>query len=115
MWRRGLVGGIGIHRQLSRRQPIFQLQDIAPQSVDLLPLRGDHLVEIVDHRILMREANFKGVEARRIGHEGVLAHPGPRRKQFDHCWAELRPLTEGAAATQWRRWAAETPMATDRV
>ena len=115
MRRRGLVGGVGVHRHFSCREAIFQFQDFARQAVDLLPLGSDHLVEIIDRCILMCDADFESVEAGSVGHAGFLAHWGRRRKQSDRRRAELRPLTELAAIPQWSRLGVEARLGDEPI
>jgi hypothetical protein len=42
--------------------------DFALEAVDVLPLRGDGLVEVLDRLVLVGDAGLEGVEAGCIGH-----------------------------------------------
>ena len=60
--RRALVGGarrIG----LGLLQPLAELRELPRQRVDLLPLRGDGLVQRLDGLVLIGEARLQRVDA----------------------------------------------------
>lgn len=71
--RRRLVALVGAKGLFRAGDTVAEAFDLALEAVYVLPLRGDRLVEILDHSVLMGEAGFERVEARCVGHSGTLA------------------------------------------
>ena len=93
MRRRRLVSRIRANRLLGARQPVREHNELPRQTVDLLPLRDDRLVEILDRPVLMRDADFKVVETVFVGHVLSLrcsARPCYTRVMTLHCsWRDM--------------------------
>ena len=67
--------------------PVAQALNLPLQAVDLLPLRRNRLVQVLDGLVLVRNADFEGVEARGVCHWASLAqHPLLTEAHADrHC------------------------------
>ena len=68
MWRGWFFAAIRTYRGFGAGDAVTQAFDLALQAIDVFPLGGDGLVEIVDHALVMRDASFQGVEAACVGH-----------------------------------------------
>jgi hypothetical protein len=69
MRRRRLVAGVGADRLFGVGETIREALDVAAEAVDIFPLRGDGLIEILDHALVVSDADFEFVDA-----GGVVCH-----------------------------------------
>lgn len=70
--RRRLLAGVRADGDFGAGEAVGQAFHVAPQAIDLLPLRGDRRVEIFDRPLVVRDADFEFVGAGLIG--GRLGH-----------------------------------------
>ena len=92
--RRGrLLARIRADRLFCARQAVAQHGDLPRQAVDLLPLGGDGAVEVLDHLVLVGDADFEGVEAGCVGHgcsyAGANSHATPRAMTLHCTWRDM--------------------------
>ena len=64
MRRRGFLAQVGAQGVLGVSHALSEACDLALQAVDVFPLLRDRLVEILDHTVLVGDADFEGVDAR---------------------------------------------------
>jgi len=63
MRRRRFIRGVGVDCVLRRGQAVGQAFEFALEAVDVFPLGGDGLVQVLDRALLMGEADFEFVDA----------------------------------------------------
>jgi len=73
MRRRLFFAWLGADSLFGVREAVGKAFYVAPEAIKFFPLLCDRRVEILDHALLVRNADFKFVDAGRVlGHEQVF-------------------------------------------
>lgn len=85
MRRRRLFAGFGADGLLGAGEAVREALHVAPEAIEFFPLLRDRRVEVLDHALVVGDADFEFVDAGWIvGHEqvfmtvaGVMLHARP--------------------------------------